>query len=100
MDSTILILIGLVGLGFVTGALYFQGLWLTVKGIDAKRAWTARFLGSFVVRASVVVIVFYLLMGNDWRRVFALTLGFLVARHIMVKRIKELPADTTTEQGL
>ena len=99
MDSSVLTLIGLVVIGFVTGALYFQGLWLTVRGIDTKRAWTARFLGSFVVRASVVVLVFYLLMDNDWQRVFALTLGFLVARHIMVKRIKKLPSDTSTEQN-
>ena len=100
MDSTVLTLIGLVVVGFATGALYFQGLWLTVRGFNAKSAWITRFLGSFVLRASVVVAVFYLLMDNDWRRVFALTIGFLVARHIMVKRIKKLPAETTSEQGL
>ena len=99
MEITILPLIGLVVIGFVTGALYFQGLWLTIKGLNAKSAWTSRFLGSFVLRASVVVVVFYLLMDNDWRRVFALTLGFLVARYIMVKRIKQAPIAAAKEQS-
>lgn len=98
MAGDILTLVGLGIVGFVTGALYFQGLWWTLRGLKPEGAWTSRFVASFIFRASLVVAVFYLLMGNDWRRIFALTLGFLVARFLMIRRIKRLPTAEIQEQ--
>lgn len=91
MARDILTLVGLVVVGVATGALYFQGLWWTLKGLPSKGAWTSRFIGSFALRAALVVTVFYLFMGNDWRRVFALTLGFLVARFLIIRKVKQGP---------
>ena len=99
MAGNLLPLLGLVLVGFATGIFYFQGLWWTLKGLPTKGGWTSRVLGSFVLRATVVVAVFYLLMANDWQRVLALTLGFLVARYMMVRRIKGLPPEEITEQA-
>lgn len=95
----VLKLLLLIAVGFAVGLLYFLGLWWTLKGLPADGGWTGRFVGSFVLRAAFVVAVFYLLMGNDWRRIFALILGFMVARFVMVRRIRELSASEGKEQA-
>ncbi len=97
MANYLLTLLGLAIVGFITGALYFQGLWWTLKGLPYKGGWTSRFLGSFALRAALVVTVFYLFMGDDWRRIFALTLGFLVARFLIIKKVRQTPGDKDKE---
>jgi F1F0 ATPase subunit 2 len=89
-DSAALILALLAG--FVCGAIFFAGLWWTIRrglGRSAPAAW---FLGSFVLRTGIAVTAFYFVYGGDWRRLLACTLGFLAARSVVLRR-NRVPRD-------
>lgn len=67
-------------LGCVLGAIFFGGLWLTVsKGLVSNQPalW---FLGSLILRMTLVIVGFYFVAGGDWGRLLASLFGFLVAR--------------------
>lgn len=71
--------------GIVLGAFFFGGLWWTVrKGVVSERValW---FLGSMLLRTSVVLPGFYFVSGGNWRRLLAALLGFVFARLIVVR---------------
>ncbi len=76
--------------GCVLGAVFYGGLWWTVRrGVSSPRpaAW---FLTSLVVRTLVAVLGFYLVSGGDLRRLLACLAGFVVAR-VAVTRIAAAP---------
>lgn len=65
--------------GVVLGAIFYGGLWWTVrKGLSSSRPalW---FLGSLLGRTSVVLLGVYLVSGGDWKRLVASLLGFVTA---------------------
>jgi F1F0 ATPase subunit 2 len=71
--------------GFLLGAIFFGGLWWTVrKGISAKSPalW---FLGSMLLRMSLVLAGFYFVGRGDWRRLVVCLLGFVTARFIVMR---------------
>lgn len=74
--------------GLVCGALYFGGLWLTVRRLpDFKRPGLMMTL-SFIVRAGLTLGAFALVAGNSATVFAACLLGFLVARQVGVHRAK------------
>lgn len=82
-DFTVLVLAGLAGL--LLGAVFFGGLWWTVrKGVASPRpaVW---FLASLLMRMSLVMAGFYFVGQGDWRRLVACLVGFVIAR-ILVTR--------------
>ena len=62
------------------GAIFFGGLWWTVrKGVSTK--WPALwFLGSLLLRMSVALTGFYFVAGGNWERLLLCLLGFVMAR--------------------
>ena len=71
--------------GIMLGAIFFGGLWWTVrKGVSAKHPafW---FLGSMLLRTCIVVLGFYFILGDSWQRLLAGLLGFIVARIIVTR---------------
>lgn len=78
------LMLGLAGVaGLIMGAIFFGGLWWTVrKGVSSKRPalW---FLGSFLLRTGVVVAGFYVVSDGDWQRLLACLFGFAVSRFIV-----------------
>ena len=71
------------GAGLIMGAIFFGGLWWTVrKGVSSKRPalW---FLGSLLLRTGVVVAGFYVVSDGHWQRLLACLFGFAVARFIV-----------------
>ena len=85
------LLAGLLAFGGGVGlsVLYFGGLWLTVRRVVAEDWPQALLLGSFVVRAGLVLLGFYLVilwMGERWELLAACLLGFVVGRTILVRR--------------
>jgi len=74
--------------GLLLGTLFFAGLWWTVcKGVKSERAvlW---FFGSMLLRTSVVMLGFYLLLGDSWQRMLAGLFGFFIARLIVTRLTK------------
>jgi F1F0 ATPase subunit 2 len=71
--------------GFLLGALFFAGLWWTVrKGLSSPRPalW---FLGSLLLRMSLAVAGVYAVAGGRWQRLLACLLGFVLARLAVVR---------------
>src|SRR5476651_1475506 len=83
MNETLtLMLAGLAGAAL--GAIFFGGLWWTVrKGVSSGHPalW---FLGSGLLRTGIVVGGFYFVGGGQWRRLVSAFVGFIVARLIVM----------------
>jgi F1F0 ATPase subunit 2 len=66
--------------GFLLGALFFAGLWWTVRqGLSSPRPalW---FFASLLLRMSLAVAGVYTVAGGSWQRLLACLLGFVLAR--------------------
>ncbi len=75
--------------GLLLGALFFGGLWLTVKKtVSAKQPalWIA---GSFLLRTGTALIGFYYIGHGDWQRLMTCLVGFITARLIIIRITKK-----------
>ena len=91
MTSEILtwILVWLAGAGL--GALFFGGLWWTVrKGLSSKRP-ALLFLGSMLLRCAVVIIGFYFVTGGELDKLLACLLGFIIMKAVITRLTGPLP---------
>ncbi len=89
-DSLILALALVTGLLF--GAIFFGGLWWSVRqGVSSSHPalW---FLGSALVRTSVVLVGFYFIGREHWERLLLCLFGFVIAR-FLVMRITRTPVE-------
>lgn len=81
--------------GMLLGALFFGGLWWTVRmGLSARQPalW---FGASLLLRTAIVLAGFYFVGGSDWRRLLLCLLGFLIARLIVTRwTAKRIPGET------
>jgi F1F0 ATPase subunit 2 len=79
--------------GLLLGAVFFGGLWWTLrKGLASQRP--ARWmLGSLVLRTAIVLTGFYLIGGDQSQRLAAALLGFVIAR-LVVTRLTRTSRDT------
>ncbi|MBU1694104.1 MAG: ATP synthase subunit I [Verrucomicrobia bacterium] len=71
--------------GLLLGAIFFGGLWWTVrKGVSSKQPalW---FFGSLLLRMGMVLAGFYFVSGGHWERLLACLLGFVIARFIVTR---------------
>ena len=82
--------------GAFLGVFFFGGLWWSVqKGVvsDRPALW---FLGSLLLRSSLILAGFYFVSQGHWSRLVACLVGFLVARIIVVRRLTHAPAEEQT----
>src|SRR5664280_1973551 len=69
--------------GLLLGAIFFGGLWWTVrKGVSSKQPalW---FFGSLLLRMSIALAGFYFVSGHHWERLLLCLLGFVMARLVL-----------------
>jgi F1F0 ATPase subunit 2 len=79
MNEPLALLLPLVA-GVLLGAMFFGGLWWTVrKGVSSTRPalW---FFGSLLLRMSMALAGFYFASGGHWERLLLCLLGFVMAR--------------------
>ena len=65
------------------GAIFFGGLWWTVrKGVSSKQPalW---FFGSLLLRMSIALAGFYFVARGHWERLLLCLLGFVMARLVV-----------------
>ena len=92
MNETLTLALAFVA-GAGLGAIFFGGLWWTVrKGVSSSRPalW---FLGSGLLRMSVVLAGFYFVSGGQFRRLVACLVGFIIAR-VVVTWLTRSPGET------
>ena len=81
--------------GALLGVFFFAGLWWTVRKIESTKQVALLFLGSMLLRTSVVVLGFYFILGDNWQRLLAGLLGFIIAR-IIVTRLTRIADQSKT----
>ena len=85
-----------VAAGLLLGALFFGGLWWTVRrGLSSKQPalW---FLGSVLLRMSIALAGFYFVGRGHWERLMVCLLGFIVARFIVTWLVRPRPEDSNS----
>lgn len=84
MTETLTLALALVA-GVLLGAIFFGGLWWTVrKGVSPKQPalW---FFGSLLLRTSITLAGFYFVSGRHWERMLLCLLGFVIARFLVTR---------------
>jgi F1F0 ATPase subunit 2 len=73
--------------GCVLGAMFFGGLWWTIRRGVSSRLPALWFSGSLLIRMAVILIGFYYVTRGDWLRLAACMTGFLLARLAVTRMI-------------
>lgn len=99
--NEILHLVSALMAGVLLGAIFFGGLWWTVrKGVSSTRParW---FFGSLLLRTSMTLVGFYVVSGGHWEKLLVCLLGFTIARPIVTRltRLAEKPSPLAQEPG-
>ena len=66
--------------GGLLGAVFFGGLWWTVRKSIASPQPALWIFGSLLVRMSVALTGFYFVAGSHWERMMVCLLGFVMVR--------------------
>ena len=88
-------------MGVLLGAIFFGGLWWTVrKGFSSKQPalW---FFGSLFLRTGVTLAGFYVMGRSHWENLLACLFGFVMARLIVMRLtlVTEKPTYWAREAG-
>lgn len=67
-------------LGAALGAIFFGGLWWTIRKAVGSRAPALWFFGSLMLRMSIALAGFYVVARDHWPRLLMCLLGFIAAR--------------------
>jgi F1F0 ATPase subunit 2 len=84
--------------GVALGGVFFGGLWWTVhKGVSSQRpvVW---FAGSLLLRMTITLGGFYLVMGSHWERPLLCFIGFIMAR-LLISWVTRLPRSQILPAG-
>ncbi|MBM4235842.1 MAG: hypothetical protein FJ152_05155 [Firmicutes bacterium] len=73
--------------GTAMGTLFFGGLWWTVQKMTGARKPYLLSLTSFLIRTTVILFCFYLLLQSGWYNLFAALFGFLLARTVVTYKL-------------
>ena len=88
-EMLLLLFVGLTG--GVLGAVFFGGLWWTVRKGVASRQPALLFFASLLLRTIIVLTGFYFVAGDQLGRLLVCVLGFIIARFIVI-HLTESPA--------
>lgn len=72
--------------GALLGVFYFGGLWWTVLRMTTAQNAGILFAVSFLLRILVVIAGFFLISGGDWQRLLAALVGFMLVRHLIIRK--------------
>ena len=101
MNESLMLAFALVA-GLSLGAIFFGGLWWSVRQGVASKHPALWFLGSRLLRMSLVLVGFYFVGRGDWQRLVSCLIGFIIARFI-VTRLSRTPIEhhhtTAKEDG-
>ncbi len=81
--------------GLLLGAIFFGGLWWTLRRAVSSPRVALWLFASMLLRTGVVILGLFWVCGSDWKRWLAGLVGFVVAR-IIATRFAPAPALSTT----
>lgn len=80
------VILGLAGAaGVFLGAIFFGGLWLSLRRALSSQRPALWLLGGFALRTSISLAGFYFVSGGHWDRMLMCLLGFVIARMISTR---------------
>ena len=83
--------------GGLLGAIFYGGLWWTVRRGLSSGGPTLWFVPSLVLRTGIVLVGFYLVSSGDWRRLPACVVGFVIAQ-LLVTRLTRAMEERQTRR--
>jgi F1F0 ATPase subunit 2 len=91
------ILLGVLTLlsGLVLGAIFFGGLWWTVRKSLASQRPALWILGSLMSRMGITMTGFYFVAGGHWERLLLCLFGFIMARLVVTWLTRSVGEDKT-----
>lgn len=84
-------LLAFAAIGAVLGALYFGGLWLTIRQLPRLSHPMLWLLISTITRLGLVLAAFYLVSQGQWQRLLACLVGFVAMRFYLLHRTRRAP---------
>ncbi len=72
--------------GAMLGAMFFGGLWWTVRKAVSSPRPAAWFFVSMLLRTSLALAGMYVVSGGRWQRLLLCLLGFVMARVIVMRQ--------------
>jgi F1F0 ATPase subunit 2 len=85
--------------GGVLGAIFFGGLWWTVRKGVSSRQPALWFLGSLLLRMTIVLAGFYFTSGGYWERLLVCALGFVLARPVVTWLTRPAEPSKTAQEA-
>lgn len=82
-ENLILVLAWLAG--GILGAIFFGGLWWTIRKALTSPQPASWFFGSIVLRMSTAVAGFYFVSSGHWERMLMCLTGFIMARQLVTR---------------
>ena len=79
MNETLTLFLAWVA-GGILGAIFYGGLWWTVRGAISSKQPAFWFCFSLLLRMSIGLAGFYFVSEGEWKRLLACLIGFVVAR--------------------
>ncbi len=83
--------------GLALGAFFFGGLWWTVQKMTVSQRPYLLSLVSFLIRTTVILFCFYLLLQAEWYYLLAALFGFLVGRTVITYKAKPPGKDSAID---
>lgn len=84
--------------GLALGALFFGGLWWTVRVALVSKQPAVWMLGSHLLRTAVTVAGFYFIAKGNWQSLLVCLAGFLVSRASIILLIRHAGASQLSTQ--
>lgn len=93
MNETFYLIVALLA-GVFLGAIFFGGLWWTVQKLVSSKRAVLWFVGSLLLRTGITLIGFYFIALGHFDRLLVCVLGFIIARHIVIRLTKSTEKPT------
>jgi len=84
INETLILVLSLVS-GVALGAMFFGGLWWTIRKGVSSRQPALWFFSSLALRTSIALAGFYFVGRGHWERLLVCILGFVLARLIVTR---------------
>lgn len=81
--------------GLSLGAMFFGGLYLTVRKGLSSRSPVLWFFASLGVRMSLALTGFYFVSDGRWQQLVACLLGFVLARLVVTRLTQPIGPETS-----
>ena len=98
MNETLSLVLALVA-GVLLGAIFFGGLWWTVRKCVSSKQPALWFFGSLLLRTSIVLAGFYFVAHGHWERLLVCLLGFVMARLIVTRLTRAVESQLLAQEA-